>query len=215
MTGLPVAVAMVVVALSSFVVRLWFPARSGQIGDLHLWQWPQCVGMFALGIVAARHGLHRHVPQRIYRSCGTVTVATLVALPALALASGLRDISTQAGPYLGGWHWQALATAATEAVLVVAGSVWLVGLAERRLGHTGELAATWARGAFWAFVVQGPVLMAAASSIRFLDLPAELKAPVVAAAAITVCFWLGGRLTRDRVHHAATAASTPGQERPR
>jgi len=177
-------------------VRLWFPARSGQVGDLHLWQWPQCAGMFALGVLAARHGLQRHVPDRLYRACGAATVLTLAGLPALAIATGLHDVARQAGPYLGGWHWQALATAAIEAVLVVAGSVWLVGVAERRFGRGGERSSRWARGAFWAFVLQGPVLMATASSLRWLDLPAEVKAPLVAGVAIAVCFWLGCRVTR-------------------
>src|SRR5690348_7271906 len=36
-------------AVASFVIRLWFPARSTQILDLHLWQLPQCVGMFGFG----------------------------------------------------------------------------------------------------------------------------------------------------------------------
>ncbi len=214
LTGLSVALAVGGVAVASFVVRLWFPARSGQIADLHLWQWPQCVGMFVLGIVAARHGWHRHVPDAVYRACGAVTLVTLVGLPPLALASGLHDVATQAAPFLGGWHWQALATAAVEAILVVAGSVWLVGLAERRLGHSGERPARWARGAFWAFVIQGPVLMGAASAIRFLDLPAEVKAPVVAVVAITVCFWVGGRATRkggSRLR-AVTTTGSPGEE---
>jgi hypothetical protein len=212
--GLAVALAIGGIAVSSFVVRLWFAARSGQLGDLHLWQWPQCVGMFALGIFAARRGLHRHIPDRLYRTCGAATVGTLVALPVLAVASGLHDVARQAGPYLGGWQWQAFATATTEAVLVVAGSVWLVGLAERRLGRGTERRAAWARAAFWAFVLQGPVLMAAASSIRYLQLPAEVKAPLVAAAGITVSFWLGGRLAGKRRSGvaAATARATPGEE---
>jgi acyltransferase-like protein len=214
LTGWAVAAAIGAIAVSSFVVRLWFPTRSGQIADLHLWQWPQCLGMFALGILAAGHGLHRHVPDRLYRACAAVTMATLVGLPMLATASGVRDVATQAGPYLGGWHWQALATAAVEAVLVVAGSVWLVGLAERRWGRGGERSSRWAQGAFWAFVIQGPVLMAAASTIRSVDLPAEIKAPLVDAAAIMVSFWLACRLTRPGSPLGATAAARPGVAEP-
>jgi hypothetical protein len=47
LTGAHLAGAVVVIAVCSFVVRLWFPARSSQIGDLRLWQWPQCIGLFA------------------------------------------------------------------------------------------------------------------------------------------------------------------------
>ena len=191
LTGAHLVAAVAAVAVTSFVVRLAFPARGGQILDLHLWQWPQCLGLFALGVVAARHGWARHVPDGVRRGCGIATVGTLVALPALALASGLSDLVRDVGPYLGGWHWQALATATVEGVLVVAGSVWLVGLAERRLAGAGPRARRWVGAAFAAFVIQGPVLMVLASAMRPFPLPAEVKAPVVAAVAIAVCFRLG------------------------
>jgi Acyltransferase family len=193
LTGAHLAGAIVVIAVCSFVVRLWFPVRSSQIGDLHLWQWPQCIGLFALGVTAARHDWPRHVPDRFRRACGAVTLATLVPLPVLAVAM-LPDVPRNLGPYLGGWHWEALATATIEGILVVAGSVWLVSLAERRLGGAGPRAARWARSAFAAFVIQGPVLVALASAARVLDAPAEVKAPLVGVLGITVCFWLGRHL---------------------
>jgi Acyltransferase family len=205
-----IVAAVLLVALSSFVVRLWLPARSGQVADLHVWQWPQCAGLFLLGVVAARRGWARHVPDRLRRRCGTATLVTLGLLPALALASGVRDVAHDVGPYLGGWHWQALATALVEGVLVVAGSVWLVGLAESRLGSAGPRATGWAHGAFTAFVIQGPVLMALASAARFLPAPAEVKGPLVAAAAVTACFWIGGHLpVRPRRPRPADPAAAP------
>jgi hypothetical protein len=91
-------------------------------------------------VVAARYGWPRHVPDRLRRVCAAVALATLVALPVLALASGLRGVADGVGSYLGGWHWQTLATASIEAILVVAGSVWLVGLAEHRLTGCGPRA---------------------------------------------------------------------------
>ncbi len=193
-TGTHVAATVVVIGLSSFLVRLGFPARSGQVGDLHLWQWPQCLGLFVLGIAAARSGWHRHVPERLRHTCGAVALLTLVLLPVLALVSGVRDLSRDVTSYLGGWHWEALATAGVEGILVVTGSVWLVGLAERRCLDEAPATDGWAKGAFAAFVIQGPVLMALASAARPLDLPAELKAPLVAALGIMACFWLGARL---------------------
>lgn len=218
LTGRHVAATVALVALSSFVVRLWFPARSGQVGDLHLWQWPQCLGLFVLGIAAARSGWHWHVPGRLRRRCGAVALVTLVLLPVLALASGVRDLSRDVASYLGGWHWESLATAGIEGILVVTGSVWLVGLAERRWRDRAPETAGWARGAFAAFVIQGPVLMVLASAARPLDLPAELKAPLVAALGITACFWLGRRLPilsgrRPAAAGGSTADPGPGGTR--
>ncbi|MBN9112474.1 MAG: acyltransferase family protein [Pseudonocardia sp.] len=193
--GVRLALVAAGIAVTSVVVRVWFPARSGQVADLHLWQWPQCLGMFLLGIAAARQGWAAHVPDRARRACGWVTLVVLVALPPVALLSGLQDVARDAAPYLGGWSWQAAATALVEAVLVTAGSVWLVGLAERRLHGAGERARRWSQAAFAAFVVQGPVLMLAAAALRPLPAPAEVKAPIVAVAAVAACFWLGGRFT--------------------
>jgi hypothetical protein len=207
LSGLGLAVAVVVITVATFTVRLWIPARSGQIADLHLWQWPQCLGMFVLGVAAARHGWQHHVPDRVRRACAAATVGTLVALPTLALASGVRDVARDAVPYLGGWHWAALGTAATEGVLVVAGSVWLVGLAEPH--GAGHRARRWSRAAFPAFVVQGPVLLALASAARPLDAPAEIKGPLVGALAIWACFGIG-RLVGPRGGRRTRAGQVPG-----
>ncbi|WP_367128404.1 acyltransferase [Saccharothrix sp. HUAS TT1] len=183
------------VAVTTFVVRLWFPARSGQVGDLHVWWWPQLIALFGLGIAGARSDLARRVPDRIWRGSRVVAVSALLSVPVVAIALGVSDLSGQAGPFLGGWRWQALLFAAVEAVLVVGGSVWLLGLAQRRLTRDGPLATALARGAFAAFVVQGPVLVLLAVAARPLPLPAEAKAFPVAATAIAVSFAVGWALT--------------------
>ncbi|MHC1561572.1 acyltransferase family protein [Actinomycetospora sp. C-140] len=202
--------AVLLIAVASFVVRLGVTARSGQPGDLHVWQWPQCAGMFLLGIVAARRGWDRRVPPLLWRGCGIVTLTTLVTLPALALATGLRDVARQSGPYLGGWHTEALALDAAEAVLVVCGTVFLVGAAERWLAGTGARATRWAGAAFAAFVIQGPVLLALATAARAVPAPAELKAPLVAVGGIVLCFWIGGLLPTDRwFGRARTSVTRP------
>jgi MFS family permease len=42
------------ISVATVLVRLVFPAGSNQIGQAHLWQWPQFLAMFGLGTVAAR-----------------------------------------------------------------------------------------------------------------------------------------------------------------
>ncbi|GAA0210657.1 acyltransferase [Saccharothrix mutabilis subsp. mutabilis] len=193
-TGHLVAVA-AGVALSTFAVRLWVPARSGQVGDLHVWWWPQLVALFGLGIAGARAGLAAHVPERMWRTCRVVAFAAIASVPVAAVAAGVSDLSGQSGPFLGGWRWEALVLVVVESVLVVGGSVWLLGLAQRRLTGGGALAGALARSAFAAFVVQGPVLVLLAVAARPVPLPAEGKAFLVAAAAIAASFGLGRLLT--------------------
>ncbi|GAA4416482.1 acyltransferase [Actinokineospora soli] len=185
-----------VVAAATFAVRLVFPARSAQPGDLHLWQWPQCVAMFAFGVAAARRGWAARTPDRVHRGCAAVVVGARVVTPVVGLLSGVRELSGDSGPYLGGWTPQALLLAAVESVLVVAGSVWLLGLAQRRMTRDGPAATGLARAAFPAFVAQGPVLVLLATALRPAPWPAEGKAPLVAVLGLVVCFAVGALVSR-------------------
>ncbi|MFI6095409.1 acyltransferase [Lentzea sp. NPDC051213] len=193
-----------VVAGATFLTRLVFPARSGQVGDLHLWWWPQCLGMFLLGAIGGRK-LAERVPDEIYKATRNVVVATIAVLPVAAVLLGVLDLSKNADPFLGGWRWQAFVLAAIEGILVVAGSLWLIGLAQRRLTGQGPFTEGLARSAYVAFVVQGPILLCLATALRPLDLPAELKAPLVGAGAIVVSFAIGWYVTSRR---AASARSS-------
>lgn len=51
------------IAVATFVVRRWFPFDSLQFTNAHVWQWPECIGLFGLGIVSARRGWLRPIPS--------------------------------------------------------------------------------------------------------------------------------------------------------
>ena len=197
--GAHLAVLIIATAITSFCVRLWFPARSTQILDLHLWQWPQCIAMFGLGVAACRQGWRVEIPRRLYQGCGYTLAISLVAVPTMAVALGVSNVADDADPFLGGWRWQALLLACVEATLVVAGSVWLLGLAQRRWATGGELSARWGRSSYAAFVLQAPVLLILAIAARPLSWPAEAKAVAVAALGVIGCFWLGSLIVRTRL----------------
>jgi peptidoglycan/LPS O-acetylase OafA/YrhL len=187
------------VTVTSFWVRLWFPARSKQVLDLHLWQWPACVVMFGFGVAAARRGWQVKVPERLYRGCASAVAVTVAAVPILAVGMGVSNVAEQAPPFLGGWHWQALLLACVEASLVVTGSVWLLGLAQRRLTWGSPLSAASGRSSYPAFAMQVPVLLTLAIAARRLAWPAEAKAFLVAALGVPASFWLGWLIVRTRL----------------
>ena len=194
--GTHLIVAAVGIAVTSFVVRLWAPARSQQIFDLHVWQWPQCVGMFCLGALLSGHGWAREVPRHITRRCGITVVLTLIAAEAVAWGAGVTDFAREGGPFLGGWHWQALVLDLVEAALVVAGSIWLVALAQRWLTSTSPVWAGSTRGAYAAYILQVPVLLTLAIAARPLPLSAGAKALIVGGGAVVASFALGWLLVR-------------------
>ncbi|MQA63978.1 MAG: acyltransferase family protein [Actinophytocola sp.] len=193
------------IAVAGFVVRLFFPARDTQIGDLHLWQWPILAGMFGLGIRYSGSGLATDVGDRLRRHSGVITLTTIVTLPAIALAVGVDNVAADAGRFLGGWRPEVMLLVTVEAVLVVFGSLWLLGFAQRNFTGTGVIRAAAARGSFAAFVLQGPVLLMLATALRPFDAPAEVKAPLVAVLGIVLCFGLGWLITRDRSARAPAA----------
>jgi hypothetical protein len=77
-----------------------------------------------------------------------------------------------------------------EALLTVFGSVWLLGVAQRRLGRQYRSGPVLSRSAYAAFVLQTAALLALAMALRPLDVSAEVKAPVVALGGIAASFGL-------------------------
>jgi hypothetical protein len=174
------------IAVASFFVRLQFPANSPQAVNLHLWEWPQCLGMFGLGVVAARRRWLMPVSDRLRRGCGVVALVATVLLPVLILTSDPLGLDEEA--YFGGFGWPAAATAIIEGALTVAACVWLLGFAQHHLDRPGR--PILARSAYTAFLVQGPVLIGLALALRPISVPAEVKAVVLALTGVAGSFAL-------------------------
>ena len=184
------AVLVLATAAATFLVRLAFPYGSESVTDLNLWEWPGCLALFGLGIAASRRGWLAEVPRPLRRGSFVITLGAGIAAAALmggAFATGSTD------RVFGGGHWEALLFAVVESTLMVFGSVWLLGAAQRHLARPRAWTAPLGRSAYGAFLLQGFVLIALALVLRPVPLPAELKALVVAVGAVAGSFawaWL-------------------------
>jgi hypothetical protein len=79
------------ISVTTVLVRLVFPLLRAQIAHLQLWQWPQDMAMFGLGIVAAQRRWLDPVPDRIRRRCGLAALLGVLGVLAVAgtvLATG-------------------------------------------------------------------------------------------------------------------------------
>ena len=74
-------------SFATVLVRLVFPWDSHQVGEFQLWQGPQYLAMFGLGIVAAQRGWLDPVPDQIRRKCGAVALIRILSF----LAPHRRD----------------------------------------------------------------------------------------------------------------------------
>jgi len=175
----------------SFLVRLKFPIDSGQIFAAHVWQWPQCIGLFVLGALAGERGWLQPVAGTLRKVGGlSASLGAIVILGAMATSGGNVD------PFAGGVTWQALLTAGCEGVIAVGLSVWLLGHFQRRRDHAGPLGVNLGRAAFGAYVLQAPVLVALSLLVSDVPVAPELKFLVVAPAAVAGSFALSWLLTR-------------------
>jgi Acyltransferase family len=178
------------VAIATFFVRLVFPFDSQKYLDLNLYQWPECLAIFVLGVVASGSGWLTAVPDRLRKQCRTLTLVAVAGFAAFALL-GVLNGSLAQDTWTGGWHVDALALALLESALSVFGPVWILGAAQHHLDRPLRGAGpTVARSVYGAFLLQGLVLIALAVALRPLPLPAEVKALIVAAGGVTGSFTL-------------------------
>ena len=180
----------VAIAVGTALVRLVFEMNSGQPFSAHVWQWPQCIGLFVLGLASAERGWLAPVPAGIRRAGGWAAVVGAIVLMAAIATAESSDA------FVGGVTWQALLTAALEGVISVGLSVWLLGTFQRRFDHAGPLATALGRAAFGAYVLQAPVLLICALLVHPLPLAPEVKFLLVAPAGIAGSFALAWLLTR-------------------
>lgn len=176
------------VAAPTFLIRLVYPAGSeAGFSDLNLWQWPECIALFGLGLAATSQGWIHAVPEDLVRRSGAVTLVATVAFGVLILTAGAFDLVDEA---MGGWTWLALGYAAVESVLTTFGPIWMLGVAQRRLARPLWRGTQLSRTAYAAFIIQGVVLIGLAVAVRPVPLTAEVKAVVVALGGVVGSFAL-------------------------
>jgi hypothetical protein len=176
------------VAAGTFLLRLAFDLGSQAILDLNEWQWPECIGLFTLGVVAARQGWLDAVPDRLRRQARTATLLAAAVLAASVAVTAVLAIPIE--DYAGGRRWPALVLALGEGVLTVFGPIWLLAAAQRHLDRPRRHGAALARASYGAFVLQGLPLLGLAVALRPLAAPAEVKALLVAVGGVAGSFAL-------------------------
>ena len=190
------------IVVPTFLIRIVWPLGSESVTDLNLWEWPACITLFAIGVVAARQGWTTAIPATLQRQCRNATLAAAGALLLVyGVAAGLLGVDPEL--LFGGWHWAPFAFAACESVLAVFGAIWILGVAQR-FDRPYRRIQRWTRASYPAFIVQTPVLLGAAVALRFLDVPAEVKAILIVLISVPTAFVLAHLLllfkVRGRAH---------------
>jgi hypothetical protein len=186
------------IAIASFAVRLVWPFLStGELAGANLWEYPQMLTLFVLGVLAAERGwLEGGLDPQLRRTCQRGATVSLVA--AVLVAVGVT-LSEDPDPFLGGWRLEAMLIPAIEGAIAVCMSLWLTDWFRRRWDRASELAHEAARASFAAYLIHAPVTVVLAALLRSVGVPAEVKFLAVFAGATAVAFGLGWLATRSRV----------------
>ena len=185
------------VTVATYVLRLVYQYDGDEyVIDLNVYQWPQCLAMFGLGLVAAGQGWLMAVPDRLCRQCRGATLVAGVGFGAY-MAAGAVLGTFEESAWRGGLNLDALVFTTLESAVTVVGAVWLLAVAQRHLDRPLRWAGPAVRrSAYGAFIVQGFLLIGLAVALRPLPLPAEAKALVVAGGGVAGSFalaWLSIR----------------------
>jgi surface polysaccharide O-acyltransferase-like enzyme len=192
--NLYIALLALVLGLVGFLVRLWRPIeRSFAPLNLQLPFFAQYIALFILGLVAYRRNWLPGLPDAAGRLWLGVGILMILLFWPLALAG---DMATSLEPFLGGWHWQALAYALWESFLCLGMCIGLI-WAFRRYAHgQGKLARTLSRNAYAAYLVHGPVITIVALAARDLMFHPLVKFGLVSLVALPLCFGLSDLIRR-------------------
>jgi fucose 4-O-acetylase-like acetyltransferase len=152
---------------------------------------PQYASLFAAGVIAARRGWFRTIPDRLgWLGLTFAGVATMVLfLPALLE-------STAQAPFSGGLHLQAAAYALWDSIMGVGMSLGLIVVFRRWLNRAGRLWNELSRNAYTVYVIHPLLLVAVTLALTAAHLEPLLALLIAIAVAIPLCFAVAGLVRR-------------------
>jgi glucan biosynthesis protein C len=103
---------------------------------------------------------------------------------------------TDAAPFKGGWHWQALIAATWQSFLCISLCIGLVYVFRRRLDHQGALARFLSRNAYTVYLIHEPVITFFALGVMGVTLYPLLKFVLAALITIPLCFGLSSLIRK-------------------
>ena len=168
----------------TFAVRIVYPEGwAVPVIAFQLAFFPQYIAFFIFGLIAFKSNWIISLPKQTGWYWGrTAMWLTLVAM-LIFVESELTDAS-----FLGGLTWQTAAYTLWEQVFAIAISIALVVWFREKQNNQSRLLKTLSDNSYAAYIIQTPVLVFLALSLRSIQLPLILKFAIVSPIGISLCF---------------------------
>ncbi|HLE52027.1 MAG TPA: acyltransferase family protein [Anaerolineales bacterium] len=200
--GAAISLFAVLVALVTFVLRLWIPEGwNFKPLNLQFPYFPGYIALFLVGLVAYRRNwfltLSEKTGRRWLWGCALIL---LIGYPVAIILGGAMENDSV---FLGGWHWQALFWAFMSSFLAVGLCIGVLYLFRRYANRQGRLSRFLVPNAYTAYIIHAPVIVAVALALRGLDFHPLLKFALAALVSVSLCFGLSSLIRKlpytDRV----------------
>lgn len=185
-----VALFVLGLAATTFVVRIWFPTVWWNIFNLRLQYYPQYAGLFIIGAVAYRRNWLAQLSAGTGRVGLAVAGAAILAFP---LVLGLGDFGLLAG----GLNWQALVFALWEALICAGMSLGLLALFRRSFNRQGKFGAALSANAYTVYIIHVPVIFLLGLLLHDVALPPLPAFALATVITIPLCFLISHFLVRQ------------------
>ena len=181
-----IAVFILVLALTSYLLRIVMPLGKYLFSFPSLAYLPQYVSFFIIGIIA----FHRNWLLTIPNSMGkwgfrVALVATLTLFP-IALSSS--STSGSPGAFLGSGYWQSGVYTLWDSTFSVGMCLGLITLFRRSFDRQGKLGRFMYQNAFAVYVFHIPVIVLLALALRGIHIEQLLKFGLAAFIGVPLCF---------------------------
>ena len=176
-----IAAFILVLALTSYLIRIVIPINRFVAGFPTISYLPQYISFFIIGIVAVRHNWLRNIPKSMGRVGFALVLVVTITLFPIALSGGISNIA-------GFGSWQSAVYALWDSTVAVGMSLGLMTLFRDRFNWSGSFSRFLQRHSYTVYVIQAPIIVSVAVALMGLSLEHLLKFGLAAAITVPLCF---------------------------
>ena len=187
---LSVGVFVLVLALASYLTRMFVPLGQAVLQFPTLAYLPQYLSFFVIGMIAYRRDWFRTVPDSM--GVAGLVAAAVAGFTLFPLAFSGQWFSLELSPTLdnamGNGHWQSAAYALWDSIFAVGMCLGLVTVFRRFIDGRGSFGRFLSHQSYAVYVIQIPVIVFIAYALRDIELDALPKFALVSAVVLPACF---------------------------
>jgi glucan biosynthesis protein C len=185
---LAIGVFVVMLAVTSYLVRIVLPLGKFVAGFPTLGYLPQYVSFFVLGTIASRGNWFRTIPGKTGKVGLIAALTATVLLLPVALTGLAPKLTAAANNIVGKGHWQSAVYTLWDSTVSVGMCLGLIALFRRFLDRTERLGGFLSQNNFAVYIIHAPAIVVLAVLLKGVQLEHLLKFGLAAVIGVPLCY---------------------------